>query len=205
MSLSAMLHDWERVRPYLRVQLYSPAREAAVRDVVDDRLGRDLHRALVVDLPDRMMPVPAKVTAGWPGSRDEWLSAAVQSLIAAEEDVAPVDAGGYLVAHGTTYAAARVVHTIPKMRAPLGVVFGVPTRRSCLLHVLDTREAWLDVAPRMAHHVLDLHDGNEGAVSPHLHWYRNGTIRTVPTKRVDRDATVAEPPDLAALLARLPK
>lgn len=198
--------DWAWVRPRLRVQLYSPARDQVPPDAIVDRLGRDLHRALVIDLPDRIVPIPAAATARWPGSRAEWISTAVSSLISAEEDVVPEHLGAWSVTFGNEYTAARILHVLPAMRAPLGVVFGVPARRTCLVHEVETRAAFRDTLPRMGEVVRALSDGAYDAISPRLYWYRTGTLRRLTVGADSDGAPIVEPPpELASLLARLPK
>jgi hypothetical protein len=174
-DLLQLVRDWDTARGFLRVQLYSDA-QADLPDMIAERVGEGLHRALVIDGGDRIVSAIARATVDWPGTRTDWLAAAVENLSDVETDEESRWEGRYTRIEGNSYSSAKVLHTLPSIEAPYGIALGVPTRSVSVLHLVESRAAWREAEPRMARACREAFAELEGPVSPHLYGFLAGNV-----------------------------
>jgi hypothetical protein len=87
--------------------------------------------------------------------------------------------------------------------APLGVIAAVPNRHTLLWHVIGDANS-LRALDAMVVMAANLHGEGPGAITPNLYWWRDDTLRTLPTRETDEHYEFVPPDDFVDEGARGP-
>jgi len=212
-DLDALGHDFEAVRPLLKVRLY--ARESLGEletNTVHRPMGDELVAVLVYDLPDAVATVPVEAPDEWPCDLDDVFALALTNVL--EQD--PVDCETFELDDGTRFHAmlgesffvtSRLLvleHYLDPV-TPLGAVVAVPNRHT-LLFAPIVDDSVMDTIHAMAVIAHARWSEGPGSLVPTLMWWKGGTLVPLPAE-VDDDGVRFDPPDefVEGCLDRLPK
>ncbi len=167
---------------------------------------------LAIDVDDAVRCVPTSEIAanGWDVD-EAWVSARLQTeLLEVPDEIHIVDIGSADLIHvfGERPFTASTVGVIDDLIAEyaqigdLGAIVSMPLRHSVLVHPIDNASAQCGIAGMIpiAH---QLFKQGPGSVSPHLYWWRDGSLEWIPTF-FDGTTSGSEfypSPELAAALA----
>lgn len=217
-TVIAHLHDV--VEPFsafdLRIRLLpdTPDDRDTLRSLGARPFAEGIVQVLAVDVEDAVRCVPAReiTDIGW--DLDEaWASARSQTeLLERPDEIHTIDIGGADIVHvfGDRPFTASMVGVVDRLIAdiddigPDGAVVSMPLRHSVLVHPIAESVARTAIAG-MIPITRQLFKQGPGSVSPHLYWWRDGTLQWIPTF-FDGTITGVEfypSEELAATVARL--
>lgn len=187
-NLRAMVHDFEQVKPFLRLRLY----DAWVEEQVLRHVGDGLVAALVFDLPSAMRSVSRSEMKVWGRTDDELYAIALDNLKLEEPPETQVIRGAedvpiQVVEGGSYYTATRALlleeDVIPEGH-PYGAVVAIPNRHVFFYHLIEDSRVILAVNAL----VSLAHEANQrgpGSVSDQVFWTRGrpSVRREVPGAR----------------------
>lgn len=193
--------DLAAARPVLRLRLYSRdtfvegADQFVLRDVADD-----LTAVLCYDLPSNVVTVTADTLPRWAVPADELYYQALANQRRAEKAVIEdIDVGGAVVRAmtGDSYFVASNLLLLGDFvgdEPPLGVIAAVPNRHTLVWHAIVDPSA-LRALDAMVVMAASLYAEGPGAISPHLYWWKDGAMRTLPTRETDEHYEFVPPDD----------
>lgn len=193
--------DLAAARPVLRLRLYSRdtfvdgAEQFVLRDVADD-----LTAVLCYDLPANVVTVTGDTLPRWGVPVDELYFQALANQRRAERaPIEDIDVGGAIVRAmtGDSYFVASnllLLHDFVTEEPPLGIIAAVPNRHTLVWHPITDPSA-LRALDAMVVMAASLYAEGPGAISPHLYWWKDGAIRTLPTRETDEHYEFVPPDD----------
>ena len=194
--------DLAAARPVLRLRLYSRdtfvegADQFVLRDVADD-----LTAVLCYDLPSNVVTVTADTLPRWGVPADELYYQALANQRRAEQRAAieEIDVGGAIVRAmtGDSYFVASnllLLNDFVTDEPPLGVICAVPNRHTLVWHPIIDGSA-LRALDAMVVMAASLHAEGPGAISPNLYWWKDGALRTLPTRETEEHYEFVPPDD----------
>lgn len=204
-ELARRVHDFEAVRPSLRVRLYGE--EVAGPERVTWPVADGLTAALVFDLPTAVRTVSAEDAGRWGRSREELYAIGLANALKEPVEVEEVqlEGGGVVQAlmGPSFFTSARALSLDVPDDHPYGALVAVPHRHVVLVHVI----AGLEVV-RAINTMIVMTNGlfreGPGSISSDLYWSRGGTVRALPSS-VDETGLTFRPPEefLTEVLNRL--
>jgi hypothetical protein len=212
-DLDALSHDFEAVKPLLKVRLY--ARESLGEletNTVYRPLGDELAAVLVYDLPDAVATVPIEAPSRWPVDLDDVFALALTNVLEQDE----VECETFELDDGTRFHAMLgdsffvtsrllVLEHYLEPATPLGAIVAVPNRHTLLFSPIVDASV-IDAIHAMAVIAYERWSEGPGSLVPTLLWWRAGRLIPLPTE-VDDDGVHFDPPDefVDDCLDRLPR
>ena len=193
--------DLASARPVLRLRLYSRdtfvdgAEQFVLRDVADD-----LTAVLCYDLPSNVVTVTGDTLPRWGVPTDELYFQALANQRRSERaPIEDIDVGGAIVRAmtGDSYFVASnllLLHDLVTEEPPLGIIAAVPNRHTLVWHAITDPSA-LRALNAMVVMAASLYAEGPGAISPHLYWWKDGALRTLPTRETDEHYEFVPPDD----------
>lgn len=194
--------DLSAARPVLRLRLYARdtfvegAEQFVLRDVADD-----LTAVLCYDLPSNVVTVTAETLPRWGVSAEELYYQALANQRRAEQraTIEEIDVGGAVVRAmtGDSYFVASnllLLNDFVSDEPPLGVIAAVPNRHTLVWHPIVDASA-LRALDAMVVMAASLHAEGPGAISPNLYWWKDGVVRTLPTRETEEHYEFVPPDD----------
>ena len=193
-------NDLAAARPVLRLRLYARdtfvegAEQFVLRDVADD-----LTAVLCYDLPSNVVTVTAETLPRWGVAAEELYYQALANQRRTERaPIEEIDVGGAVVRAmtGDSYFVASNLLLLGDFigdEPPLGVIAAVPNRHTLVWHPITDPSA-LRALDAMVVMAASLYQEGPGAISPHLYWWRDGALRTLPTRETEEHYEFV-PPD----------
>ncbi|MFT4659642.1 MAG: hypothetical protein ACI8V4_003842 [Ilumatobacter sp.] len=144
--------------------------------------------AVDVDAVVRCVPTTEIAARGWDVD-EAWASAKVQTeMLEVPEEINSIDIGGAQMVHvfGDRHFLASMVGVADKLIAghghigECGAIVSMPIRHSLLVHPIADSDVRIAIAG-MIPITRRLHTRGPGSVSPHLYWWRSGTLEWIPT------------------------
>ena len=192
----------DSVRAALRVRIL-PEDEGDGRNrppLVARPVADGLRAVLAVDRPTMVELVPASRVARWGADEEELFGLAYANVRAnppPSVSVAPVEDGVLLTRiWGDSFYTATWFQWVTDLLGPLppaGVLLGLPTRHEVLVHPLVGTNAVHAIQP-LSTVIAQAHRAGPGSLSPHLFWWRDGSMRRLPFA-VKAGAFRFHPPD----------
>lgn len=182
----ALAGDLAAARPYLKVRLYpkatfeADADQFVVRDVADG-----LCAVLCFDLPSNVVTVNAESLQRWGCTADDaWYQALANLRRTERAEVSPVEVEGATLAamSGDSFFVASnllLLGDFLEEESRWGALAVAPNRHTLLFHpitdlaVLRAIDALVVMAARLCAE-------GPGSISPHLYWWRDGVLKTLP-------------------------
>ncbi len=194
--------DLAQARPHLKVRLYpretfrNDADQFIVRDVADD-----LCAVLCFDLPSNVVTVNADSLAKWGCTADDvWYQALANLRRTEHAAVEDVDVGGAVLRAMTGdsfFVASNLLllgdFLAPDDAPPWGAIAAVPNRHTLVFHPIHDPSA-LRAIDAMVVMASGMCAEGPGSISPNLFWWRDGALRTLPSREAD-DHYEFVPPD----------
>ena len=193
--------DLDQARPHLKLRLYpretfrGDADQFIVREVADDLCG-----VLCFDLPSNVVTVNAESLARWGCTADEvWYQALANLRRTERAPFEDVDVGGAVLKAMTGdsfFVASNLLlldDVLGDEATRWGALAAVPNRHTLVWHpiadltALRAIDAMVVMASRMCAE-------GPGSISPYLFWWREGVLRTLPTRET-ADHYEFVPPD----------
>jgi len=193
--------DLTAARPYLKLRLYSKETfgegpdQFVVRDIADDLVA-----VLCFDLPSNVVTVNAESLARWGCTADEvWYQALANLRRTERAPFEDVDVGGAVLKAMTGdsfFVASNLLlldDVLGDEATRWGALAAVPNRHTLVWHpiadltALRAIDAMVVMASRMCAE-------GPGSISPYLFWWREGVLRTLPTRET-ADHYEFVPPD----------
>ncbi|MBK9030261.1 MAG: hypothetical protein IPL61_02790 [Myxococcales bacterium] len=194
-------HDLAAARPVLRLRLY--ARDTFVEGAeqfVLHEVADDLTAVLCYDLPSNVVTVTADTLPRWDVPAEELYYQALANQRRAERAVIEdIDVGGAIVRAmtGESYFVASNLLLLRDFigdEPALGVIAAVPNRHTLVWHPIVDPNA-LRALDAMVVMAASLYAEGPGAISPNLYWWRDGALRTLPTRETDEHYEFVPPDD----------
>jgi hypothetical protein len=196
-----LVGDLARARPHLKLRLYprdtfnEQERDFVIRDIADD-----LCAVLCFDLPSNVVTVNAGALTRWNCSTDDVWYQALANLRRTEHGaVEDIDVGGAVLRTlmGDSFFIASNLLLLSDFLPddlPFGALAAVPNRHTLVFHpILDaTALRAIDAMVVMAN---DMCADGPGSISPNLFWWKDGALRTLPTRETDDHYEFAPPDD----------
>ncbi|MEZ4401599.1 MAG: hypothetical protein R3B06_16355, partial [Kofleriaceae bacterium] len=192
--------DLAAARPVLRLRLYArdtfadDVDQFVLRDVADD-----LTAVLCYDLPANVVTVTADTLPRWGVPPDEpYYQALANQRRVERAPVEDVDVGGAIIhaMTGDSYFIASNLLLLGDLvpdEPPLGVIAAVPNRHTLVWHPIVDPSA-LRALDAMVVMAASLFADGPGAISPNLYWWRDGVLKTLPTRETEEHYEFV-PPD----------
>jgi len=193
--------DLDQARPHLKLRLYpretfrDQPDQFVVREVADD-----LCAVLCFDLPSNVVTVNAESLARWGCTADEvWYQALANLRRTERAPFEDVDVGGAVLKAMTGdsfFVASNLLlldDVLGDEATRWGALAAVPNRHTLVWHpiadltALRAIDAMVVMASRMCAE-------GPGSISPYLFWWREGVLRTLPTRET-ADHYEFVPPD----------
>jgi hypothetical protein len=183
--------DLTAARPHIKMRLYSRdtfsggSEQFILRDVADD-----LTAVLCYDLPSNVVTVTADSINKWGVERDELYYQALANQRRTERGpVEDIDVGGAVIKAMTGesfFVASNLLLLSDFMPAdvPFGALAAVPNRHTALRAI----DAMVVMASNLCAE-------GPGSISPNLFWWRDGVIRTLPTRETEEHYEFVPPDD----------
>jgi hypothetical protein len=196
----------DRVRPLLRSRLYAEA-EFLLDDVEARPVAPGVVEALVVSEAGTIATLPRTQVESWHEPLEElYRQARAQVRAEGLPQVRDVDVDGAVLhaVESPSFFTATSVFWLPELvDVPAdGALVALPTRHLLLVHPIGDATV-VPAVQAMVVNAYAFHDQGPGSLSPHLYWWRAGTLSLLPAT-VDPDrVTFRPPPDFAAVLRRL--
>jgi hypothetical protein len=196
-----LVGDLARARPHLKLRLYprdtfnEQERDFVIRDVADD-----LCAVLCFDLPSNVVTVNAGALSRWGCSADDvWYQALANMRRTDRVKIENIDVGGATLATltGDSFFIASnllLLDDYLPTELPWGALAAVPNRHTLVFHPIvdSTALRAIDAMVVMAN---DMCADGPGSISPNLFWWKDGTLRTLPTRETDEHYEFAPPDD----------
>lgn len=198
--------DFDRVQPLLRSRLYDEG-ALLLADVVGRRLAPGVVEALVVARAGTISTLPRAVLGSW-GMAAAPLYPPARAAVRAEGRLPcrQVDLGGAVftaVEAASFFTTTHLFWLDAYVEVPAaGAVVAMPNRHLLLAHPLRDAAA-VDAVRAMAVNAANCYDQGPGGVSPHVYWWRGGTLSLLPALVTDDGVTLRPPVEFADLLRRL--
>jgi hypothetical protein len=193
--------DLTAARPYLKLRLYSretfgeQPEQFVVRDIADDLVA-----VLCFDLPSNVVTVNAESLLHWGCTADDvWYQALANLRRTERAPVDDIDVGGATLKAMTGdsfFIASNVLLLDDFLGAdttPMGALVAVPNRHTLVWHPIADMTA-LRAIDAMVVMASGMCAEGPGSISPHLFWWRDGTLRTLPTRETEEHYEFV-PPD----------
>jgi hypothetical protein len=176
----------------LRIRLVpdAPADADSLRRLGARPFADGIVQLLAVDVETAVRCVPATEIAALGWDIDEaWASATVQTeMLEVPEEIHTIDIGGAQMIHvfGERPFLASMVGVVDQLIVghgnigERGAIISMPLRHSLLVHPIADTDVRIAIAG-MIPVTRQLHKQGPGSVSPHLYWWRGGTLEWVPT------------------------
>ena len=192
--------DLAHARPYLKLRLYPRDTFEPGNDqfVLRDTAG-DLTAVLCYDLPSNVVTVAAESLGKWAVGPDEvYYQALANQRRTERHPIEDVDVTGAMVRAMTAesfFVASNLLllGDFLDEEPPFGVVAAVPNRHTLVWHPITDPSA-LRALDAMVVMAASLYQEGPGAISPHLYWWRDGALRTLPTRETEEHYEFV-PPD----------
>jgi len=193
--------DLAAARPHLKLRLYSRdtfsggTEQFVLRDVAED-----LTAVLCYDLPANVVTVAADSLGKWAVTQDELYYQALANQRRTERGpIEDIDVGGAVVKAmtGESFFIASnllLLNDFVPPEAPFGALAAVPNRHTLIWHTITDPSA-LRAIDAMVVMASNLCAEGPGSISPNLFWWRDGTIRTLPTRETDEHYEFVPPDD----------
>lgn len=195
-----LARDLTAARPVLKVRLYPRETfrgedgQFIVRDIADD-----LCAVLCFDLPSNVVTVNAESLERWQCSADEvWYQALANLRRTERAAIDDVDVGGATLKAmtGDSFFVASnllLLGDYLEQELPFGALAAVPNRHTLVFHPIVDLTA-LRAIDAMVVMASGMCAEGPGSISPNLFWWRDGTLRTLPSVEAD-DHFEFVPPD----------
>lgn len=192
--------DLVAARPHLKMRLYARdtftggTDQFVLRDVADD-----LTAVLCYDLPSNVVTVAADSIGKWGVSRDELYYQALANQRRTERAaIEDIDVGGAVVRAmtGESFFIASnllLLDDFVSSQTPFGTLAAVPNRHTLIWHAITDPSA-LRAIDAMVVMANDMCADGPGSISPNLFWWKDGQLRTLPTRETAEHYEFA-PPD----------
>lgn len=193
--------DLGLARPHLKLRLYprdtfAPGTEQFVlRDTADD-----LTAVLCYDLPSNVVTVAAESLGRWSVAPDELYYQALANQRRTERHpVEEIDVTGARVKAmtGESFFVASNLLLLGDFldeEPPFGAIAAVPNRHTLIWHPIVDPTA-LRAIDAMVVMAANLCAEGPGSISPHLYWWKDGVLRTLPTRETDEHYEFVPPDD----------
>jgi hypothetical protein len=193
--------DLTAARPYLKLRLYSretfgeQPEQFVVREIADDLVA-----VLCFDLPSNVVTVNAESLLHWGCTADDvWYQALANLRRTERAPVDDVDVGGATLKAmtGDSFFIASNVLLLDDFlgtdATPMGALVAVPNRHTLVWHPIADMTA-LRAIDAMVVMASGMCAEGPGSISPHLFWWRDGSLRTLPTRETEEHYEFV-PPD----------
>lgn len=196
-----LVADLARARPYLKLRLYprdtfnEQERDFVIREVADD-----LCAVLCFDLPSNVVTVNAGALARWQCTADDvWYQALANLRRTERGQVENINVGGATLSTitGESFFVASnllLLGDYLSTELPWGTLAAVPNRHTLVFHPIQDASA-LRAIDAMVVMANDMCADGPGSISPYLYWWRDGTLRTLPTREAEEHYEFAPPDD----------
>ena len=193
--------DLGLARPHLKLRLYArdtfePGNEQFVlRDTADD-----LTAVLCYDLPSNVVTVAAESLGKWSVAPDEpYYQALANQRRTERHPIEDVDVTGATVQAmtGESFFVASNLLLLGDFigeESPFGAIAAVPNRHTLIWHAIVDPTA-LRAIDAMVVMAANLCAEGPGSISPHLYWWKDGTLRTLPTRETEEHYEFVPPDD----------
>jgi hypothetical protein len=193
--------DIVAARPHLKMRLYARdtftggTEQFVLRDVADD-----LTAVLCYDLPSNVVTVAADSIGKWGVSRDELYYQALANQRRTERaSIEDIDVGGAVVRAmtGESFFIASnllLLGDFVSAETPFGTLAAVPNRHTLIWHAITDPSA-LRAIDAMVVMASNLCSEGPGSISSNLFWWREGAIRTLPTRETEEHYEFVPPDD----------
>jgi hypothetical protein len=194
--------DLGAARPHLKLRLYSretfgeQPEHFVVREIADDLVA-----VLCFDLPSNVVTVNAESLERWGCTADDvWYQALANLRRTERAPVDDVDVGGaHLKAMtGDSFFVASNLLLLDDFlgdeATPLGTLVAVPNRHTLVWHPIADTTA-LRAIDAMVVMASGMCAEGPGSISPNLFWWRDGTLKTLPTHETDEHYEFVPPDD----------
>lgn len=193
--------DLALARPHLKLRLYprdtfTPGTDQFVlRETADD-----LTAVLCYDLPSNVVTVAAESLAKWNVAPDELYYQALANQRRTERHTfEEIDVTGATV-RAMTGESFFVASNLLLLRdfldeePPFGAIAAVPNRHTLIWHAIVDPTA-LRAIDAMVVMAANLCAEGPGSISPHLYWWKDGVLRTLPTRETEEHYEFVPPDD----------
>jgi len=193
--------DLTAARPYLRLRVYprdtftEGAEQFVLRELADDLTG-----VLCYDLPSNVVTVTSDSLPRWGVSPDELYYQALANQRRTERGpIEDIDVGGATIRAmtGESFFVASNLLLLGDFvgnEPPLGILAAVPNRHTLVWHAIVDPSA-LRAIDAMVVMAANLFTEGPGAISPNLYWWRDGQLRTLPTRETEEHYEFVPPDD----------
>ncbi|HVK77655.1 MAG TPA: hypothetical protein VM734_30330 [Kofleriaceae bacterium] len=192
--------DLVAARPHLKLRLYPRDTFTGGTDqFVLHPITDDLTAVLCYDLPSNVVTVAADSLGRWGVGTDELYYQALANQRRTERaPVEQIDVGGATVQAmtGESFFVASNLLLLGDFisdETPFGALAAVPNRHTLVWHPIIDPSA-LRAIDAMVVMAANLCAEGPGSISPNLYWWRDGQIRTLPTRETDEHYEFV-PPD----------
>jgi hypothetical protein len=202
--------DFSQVRPHLRLALQSDRYGNPGLQAIRRRLAEGLDALLVYDTPESAQTINPAEAQGWPVSMEElWRVGAAN--VRAESVVAPrqvrLDGGREVTVFEDQYyyttSSALWLDQVMELDPAFGALVGVPRRHlmvTCALHDVS----YLTLLGFFAEMLADQYQKGPGSISPHLYWWRQGSLTQLPLQTTGGNLTFVPPPEFNEAMSATP-
>lgn len=195
----------------LRVRLVPD--DPADREIFDQLCVRPFAdgvvQVLAVDVPGAVRLIPAREIEELVLDIDAaWLSAWAQTeSLEQPDEVNVIDVGGADVVHifGERVFNSSLVGQIEDIVGPIGsngALVSIPHNHSVLVHVIEDTSVTIAINA-MIPITRQVHQQGPGSVSPHLYWWRDGSLTCIPTYFAPDGIEAYPSPELVEVLGSL--
>ena len=193
--------DLAAARPYLKLRLYprdtftGGTEQFVLREIADD-----LTAVLCYDLPSNVVTVASDSLGRWGVSADELYYQALANQRRTERGaIEQIDVGGATLQAmtGESFFISTNLLLLGDFlgeELPFGALAAVPNRHTLVWHPIADPSA-LRAIDAMVVMAANLCAEGPGSISPHLFWWREGAIRTLPTRETDEHYEFVPPDD----------
>jgi len=196
-----LVGDLSRARPLLKLRLYprdtfsEQERDFVIRDIADD-----LCAVLCFDLPSNVVTVNGGALTRWGCTADDvWYQALANMRRTERIKVENIDVGGATLSTmtGDSFFIASnllLLEDYLPTDLPWGALAAVPNRHTMVFHPITDASA-LRAIDAMVVMANDMCADGPGSISPNLFWWKDGTLRTLPTRETADHYEFAPPDD----------
>jgi hypothetical protein len=193
--------DLGQARPYLKLRLYPrDTFDAGNEQFVLRETADDLTAVLCYDLPANVVTVAAESLGKWAVATDELYYQALANQRRTERHpIEDVDVTGAVVKAmtGESFFVATNLLLLGDFlgeEPPFGAIAAVPNRHTLLWHPITDPSA-LRAIDAMVVMAANLCAEGPGSISPNLYWWKDGVLRTLPTRETDEHYEFVPPDD----------
>ena len=193
--------DLGLARPHLKLRLYPrDTFEPGTEQFVLRDTAEDLTAVLCYDLPSNVVTVAAESLGKWAVAPDELYYQALANQRRTERHpIEDVDVTGAVVKAmtGESFFVASNLLLLGDFlgeEPPFGAIAAVPNRHTLIWHAIVDPSA-LRAIDAMVVMAANLCAEGPGSISPHLYWWKDGQLRTLPTRETDEHYEFVPPDD----------